>query len=50
MRDRDKALLRAAIATLDSVTVQGIDNMEKLLGCVRALERLLTEESEAEHG
>lgn len=51
-------ILRAVITTLNSVEVRGKSNMDRLLGCINALEQTLnaletqqTEEKEGEsHG
>ena len=33
-------LIRKVIATLDTIEVKGRDNMDKLLGCMQALDRV----------
>lgn len=44
-------LIATIISTLDSVEIHGKDNMSKLLGCINALESILSQENtEAEDG
>ena len=33
-------LIRKVLATLDTVEVKGKDNMDKMLGCMQALEKI----------
>lgn len=33
--------IRAVIRTLNTITVSGADNMNKILGCIQALQELL---------
>ena len=40
-----KDTIAAVIKTLNQVEVKGKNNMDQLLGCIIALERVLTEES-----
>ena len=37
----DKKLLRNIINTLESIEIKGRDNMDKLLGCINALESMI---------
>jgi len=37
----DRKLLKNIINTLDTVEVKGRDNLDKLLGCINALESML---------
>lgn len=44
-------LIATIISTLDSIEVHGKDNLSKLLGCINALESILsTGNTEAEDG
>ncbi len=43
MTDREKAAVRAVIRTLNSVQVQGYENMNRVLACASALQGLLEE-------
>lgn len=48
-------LVRSLIVTLDSIEVRGKDNLDKLLGCINALECLesslsTSTEEEVSHG
>ncbi len=38
-------VLQNVIAALDKVTVTGLDNMDRILGCAQALEKLVREEA-----
>lgn len=38
---RDKLI--AIAATLNTITVQGRDNLDRLLGCMQMIERIVTE-------
>lgn len=40
----DRNLILAILSNLNSIEVRGEENMNKLLGCIQALRRLLTEE------
>ena len=42
----DRKLLKNIINTLDTVEVKGRDNLDKLLGCINALESMLKQECE----
>ena len=46
MSDDQKTTLRNIIFTLNTISVSGSDNMDKLLGCIQVLNRMLTDESE----
>ena len=41
-----KEMLIAVINTLNGISVQGKDNLDRLLGSIQALEKLLKEQSE----
>ena len=41
MNEEQCGILRDVIFTLNSITVSGAGNMDKLLGCIRALHDLL---------
>ena len=45
-----KQTLIAVIRTLNAVTVSGADNMNRLLGCIQALESLLKELEDKDDG
>ena len=38
-------VLQNVIAALDKVTVTGLDNMDRILGCAQALENLVRDEA-----
>lgn len=42
MTDKEKSTIQAVIRTLDSIPVQGLESMNKLLGCAKALQALLS--------
>ncbi len=42
MTDNEKATIQAVIRTLDSIPVQGLESMNKLLGCAKALQAMLS--------
>ena len=44
MNEEQKATLRAVLRTLDTVPVCGMENLDRLLGCMQVL-RALAEES-----
>lgn len=39
--DMDTNLIKMVISTLDSIEVKGRDNLDKLLGCINALEAIV---------
>lgn len=43
MTDENIALIQTVIRTLDSIPVQGLEPMNRLLGCAKALQQLLAE-------
>lgn len=48
MKDETKEMLKLVIRTLNSITVNGRDNMDMLLGSIITLERLINEPAEGE--
>lgn len=50
MKQEERNTLLAVRATLDRVEVSGSGNLDKLLGCIQALDRLLAETEEVNDG
>lgn len=50
MKQEERSTLRAVRETLDQVEVHGSRNLDMLLGCIQALDRLLAETEEASDG
>ena len=52
MKEETKKMIELVIRTLNSITVNGRDNMDMLLGSIITLERLITvsEEESADNG
>lgn len=50
MTEKQKEILGAVIRTLDSIPVSGAQNLDKLLGCIRALLGLLNDPAPATAG
>ena len=50
MTEEQKATLKAVIRTLDTVTVSGAENMDRLLGCMRALHGVLNSDGNSNKG
>ena len=46
MKESSRKTIEAVLKTLDSVTVHGKNNMDMVLGCILALEKILREEDE----
>lgn len=44
----DKVIIQVVVSTLEDIEVHGKDNLSKLLGCINALENILTEEETSE--
>lgn len=42
-------LIKAVISTLDTIEVKGRDNLDKLLGCINALETVIQSTEMIEH-
>lgn len=43
MSDEQRNIINAVMHTLDSIAVCGRDNLDKMLGCMRALQSLVEE-------
>lgn len=50
MKQEERNTLLAVRATLDRVEVYGSGNLDRLLGCIQALDRLLAETEEVNDG
>ena len=50
MKQEEQNTLLAVRATLDRIEVHGSGNLDLLLGCIQALDRLLAETEEASDG
>lgn len=48
MTEEQKTTLNAVIRTLDTVTVSGAQNMDKMLGCMQVLKTMTEEPAQAE--
>lgn len=45
----DTNLIKMVISTLDTIEVKGRDNLDKLLGCINALETVVQSAEMSEH-
>ena len=48
MNEEQKATLNAVLRTLDTIPVRGMENLDKLLGCMQVLSSLTAETSSRE--
>lgn len=46
MSEKNKQILAAVLNTLDKIEVRGEDNLDMMLGCIRALKSIKTEGGE----
>lgn len=50
MNQNDKNTLRAVVNTLNTIEVKGRENMDRLLGCIMALEHIMAQQEEPQDG
>lgn len=50
MNQNDKKTLRAVVNTLNTIEVKGRENMDRLLGCIMALEHIMAQQEEPQDG